>query len=58
MLAKAIDADGITALIGHLDGGPCEDACTWLEEHGGIAVVAEYRDALRPWNERVAGTAG
>ena len=53
-LAKAIDAGGIAAVIGHLDSGPCEDACSWLEEHGGIAVVEEYRDALRPRSERVA----
>jgi hypothetical protein len=57
-LAKAINADGITAVMHHLDGGPCEDACAWLEEHGGTAVVAEYRDVLQPRNERVAGTAG
>jgi hypothetical protein len=56
-LANAIDADGITAVIGHLDGGPCEDACAWLEEHGGMTIVAGYRDALRPRNEPVAGTA-
>jgi hypothetical protein len=56
-LAKAIDADGIVAVIGHLDRGPCEDACSWLEEHGGNAVVAEYHDTLQPRNERVVGAA-
>jgi hypothetical protein len=45
-LAQVIGADEIAAIVGHLDGGPCIEVCSWLEEHGGSSIVAEYREAL------------
>jgi hypothetical protein len=56
-LAQAISAEGIAAIVRHLDSGPCEEVCSWLEEHGGSSIVAEYRDALRPRDERGQGWA-
>jgi hypothetical protein len=45
-LSKNIGAQNTADIIAHLDRGPCEDICTWLEGHGGSAIVAEYRASL------------
>jgi len=42
-LADAIDATTVKDITAYLDQGKCNDACEWLKEHGGSAVVAEYR---------------
>jgi hypothetical protein len=42
-LAHTISADTVTAIVSHLDKGSCTEVCSWLEEHGGSSVVAEYR---------------
>ena len=42
-LIRAIGATGVREVVATLDGGKCNDVCTWLEEHGGSDVVAEYR---------------
>jgi hypothetical protein len=47
-LAKDIGAATVNDVLGHLDAGPCDRVCAWLEEHGGSAIVAEYRNALAP----------
>jgi hypothetical protein len=52
-LAQAISAEGIAAIVGHLDSGPCEEVCSWLEENDGSSIVAEYREALRPRDQQV-----
>jgi hypothetical protein len=46
-LVKDSGAGTVTEIAAHLDRGPCNDVCSWLEEHGGSSVVAEYREALR-----------
>jgi hypothetical protein len=47
-LAADIGADSVTAIVGHLGRGPCDEVCSWLEEHGGASIIAEYRDVQRP----------
>jgi hypothetical protein len=47
-LAQAIGADEIAAIVGHLDSGPCADVCSWLKDHGGHAIVAEYTESVSP----------
>jgi hypothetical protein len=42
-LADAIGATSVSDVIDHLRNGPCDQACAWLEEHGGTAIVKEYR---------------
>ena len=42
-LERAVGATGVRDVVSYLDGGKCNDVCTWLEEHGGSDVVAEYR---------------
>jgi hypothetical protein len=42
-LAKDIGAVTVKQIVAHLDGGPCDEVCTWLDEQGGSAIVAEYR---------------
>jgi hypothetical protein len=42
-LSKSIGAQNTADIIAYLDREPCEDICTWLEGHGGSAIVAEYR---------------
>jgi hypothetical protein len=46
--ATAIQAGTVTQITTQLDNGPRNHACTWLEEHGGSAIVAEYHGSLRP----------
>lgn len=29
-LAQTIGADGIAAIVGYLDAGPCQEVCIWL----------------------------
>lgn len=50
--AAAIQAGTITQIAAQLDNGPCNDVCTWLEEHGGSAVVTEYRGSPTPTPSR------
>jgi hypothetical protein len=47
-LAKDLGAATVKDVVRHLDTDPCDRVCAWLEEHGGSAIVAEYRDALAP----------
>jgi hypothetical protein len=42
-LVRAIGATSVRDVVSHLDSGKCNDVCTWLEEHRGSDVVAEYR---------------
>lgn len=42
-LVEAIAATDVRAVVSYLDSGKCNDVCTWLDEHGGSDVVAEYR---------------
>ncbi len=51
-LAKTISAGTVTAVAGHLDSGPCNDVCSWLEEYGGSSIVAEYRELLAARDDR------
>lgn len=46
-LASVITAEGVAEIVRHLEDGPCEEVCSWLEDHGGASIVNEYRDALR-----------
>jgi hypothetical protein len=39
--------DSVKAVVAHLDAGPANDVCKWLEEQGGEAVVEEYRKMLQ-----------
>jgi hypothetical protein len=55
-LAQTIGAETIAAIVGHLEAGPCEEACSWLDEHGGSSIVAEYRSALRPTGDAHDGS--
>lgn len=48
VLAKTTRADAVTDIIGYLDREHCDKVCTWLEEHDGSAVVAEYKGSLAP----------
>jgi hypothetical protein len=43
-LAKAIGAGTVTDIVTRLDGGPCDEVCSWLEDHGGSSVVDEYKN--------------
>jgi hypothetical protein len=55
-LVRAIGATGVRDVVSHLDRGKCNEVCTWLEEHGGSDVVAEYRriiPAPRPSSDGV-----
>ena len=45
-LSKNIGSQSTADVIAYLDRGPCEDICTWLEGHGGSAIVAEHRASL------------
>lgn len=47
-LVKSIGAGTVTEVAAHLDSGPCNDVCRWLEENGGSLIVAEYRESLKP----------
>jgi hypothetical protein len=47
-LVKDSGAGTVTEIAAHLDRGPCNDVCSWLEEHGGSSIVAEYRESLKP----------
>lgn len=47
-LAKAIEASTVTDIVGYLDSQHCEKVCDWLDEHGGSAIVAEYKHSVRP----------
>ncbi len=42
-LAKSIGATKVRDIVPYLDDGKCNDVCVWLEQHGGSAVVAQYR---------------
>jgi hypothetical protein len=42
-LARDLGAESVTAIVGYLDGGACDEVSSWLEEHGGASIVAEYR---------------
>jgi hypothetical protein len=46
-LAKTIEAEKVGDVVRHLDEGACVDVCTWLEEHGGAAIVEQYRAVVR-----------
>ncbi len=48
ILAKKIGAASSADIINHLDRGHCGNVCAWLDEHGGSAIVAEYRRSLVP----------
>jgi hypothetical protein len=45
-LAKAIEASTVTDIVGYLDSQHCEEVCAWLHEHGGSAIVAEYKNSI------------
>jgi hypothetical protein len=45
-LAKAEGAATVRDLVSRLDSQYCDKVCSWLEEHGGSEIVAEYRDSL------------
>ena len=51
-LAKDMGAGTVAGIAAHLDRGPCNDVCSWLDEHGGSSVVAEYRESLAPKDRR------
>jgi hypothetical protein len=55
-LVRAIGATGVRDVVSYLDGGKCNDVCTWLEEHGGPDVVAEYRRII-PASRRLSNGA-
>lgn len=46
-LARTNGARSVHELVAGLDAGPCVQVCSWLEEHGGSAVVEEYKSTLR-----------
>jgi hypothetical protein len=46
-LARTHSAGSVQELVRQLDAGHCVQVCTWLEEHGGSAIVEEYRRTLR-----------
>jgi hypothetical protein len=43
VLANSIGATKVRDIVSYLDDGKCHEVCEWLEQHGGSAVVAEYR---------------
>jgi hypothetical protein len=55
-LVRAIGATGVRDVVLYLDGGKCNDVCTWLEEHGGSDVVAEHRRII-PASRRLSAGA-
>ena len=57
-LASVITAEGVVDVVRHLENGPCEEVCSWLEGYGGAFIVAEYRDALRSRNQQRADKGG
>jgi len=46
-LARTNGAGSVQELVAGLDAGPCAQVCSWLENHGGSAVVEKYQRTLR-----------
>jgi hypothetical protein len=46
-LARTNSTGSVQELVRQLDASHCVQVCTWLEEHGGSAIVEEYRRTLR-----------
>lgn len=45
-LVNTIDAKSLGQVISYLDEGKCIDACSWLEEKGGLKIVEKYRSVI------------
>ena len=45
-LVNTIDTKSIAQVISYLDEGKCIEACSWLEERGGLKIVEKYRSVI------------